>query len=164
MYIIINVKKNGENNQKEPEKTEDYIMYENVTYIAEKIENTFKKDGANYIAELGELNEGKDYDKTDRDNLTIYIPKSALEKKNEYNHIILYIHGGGWILNNKEENHYLWIMSVGQGYISATVGYTLLTEEYKSYGINVYRILDEITASIKTLKYILEFLALIHRN
>ena len=64
-------------------------------YKDDKIKNSFKKDGINYNKEIGEINEGKDYDKNNRSYYDLFIPYSALKRKNKYNNIILFIHGGG---------------------------------------------------------------------
>ena len=123
----------------------------NLTYdVNGKIENSFKKDGDNYHDEIGNLNNGKNYDKNDRNIYDLYIPQFALERKKETNGIILWIHGGAWIKGDKEANDKYCKLFSTQGYITATVGYTLLIDEYKKF--NIYRILDEITACIKAIK------------
>ena len=63
---------------------------------------------------------------------------------------MLWIHGGAWIGGNKEQLDIMCKLFSAQGYISATVGYTLLGDKYQ-YN-NIYRIIDEITACIKAIK------------
>ena len=58
--------------------------------------NSFKKDGINYIEEIGEINEGKDYEKNNRNYYDLFIPYIALKRKDKYNGIFLFIHGGAW--------------------------------------------------------------------
>ena len=124
----------------------------NIPYFKnDKINNTFKKGGANYNNEtIGEINNGKDYTKNERNYYDLYIPYSSTKKKDKYNGIILFIHGGGWINGQKESLDFLCSRYAKMGYITATMGYTLLLEKYKEY--NIFRILDEITSCIKSIK------------
>ena len=85
----------------------------------------------------------------------IYIFQIMDIKKDGANHIILFIHGGGWKLGSKEEMSTFCLMTSSMGYISANIGYTLLSQEYKNYNVNIFRILDEITACIENIKIIL---------
>ena len=63
---------------------------------------------------------------------------------------MLWVHGGGWIGGNLTMLEFLCGLYSPQGYISATMGYTLLNSNYTNY--NIFRILDEITACIKDIK------------
>ena len=127
------------------------LKYSNLTYDDNgKIENTFKKNGDNYNESMGEINNGKDYEKNDRNIYDLYIPQYALDRKNETNGIILWIHGGAWIEGTKDVMDYFCQLYSQQGYISATVGYTLLNSEHKVF--NIFKMLDEITACIKAIK------------
>ena len=127
------------------------LKYPNLTYDDNgTIENTFKKNGDNYNESMGEINNGKDYEKNDRNIYDLYIPQYALDRKNEINGIILWIHGGAWKSGIKEEMDIFCHLYSQQGYISATVEYTLLFGKYKDF--NIFRILDEITACIKAIK------------
>ena len=127
------------------------VQYPNISYSENnKIENTFKSSGINYNPDIGILNNDLDYEANDRNIYDLYIPTFALERKEQINGIILWIHGGAWKKNDKS------IMSLfcelyGQlGFISVTMGYTLLTKPYKDYSI--YKNMDEITACIKSIK------------
>ena len=132
------------------------IKYVNVSYTDEKIINTFKKGGPNYNETLGEINNGLDYIKTDRNIYDLYIPYTPPEKKNDYNYLILLIHGGGWQVGSKEELQLInELILLPRGYISATMGYTLINEDYIDYKANIFRILDEITTCIQSIKNIL---------
>ena len=127
----------------------------NITYDEDgKIPNSFKNGGENYIESLGPVNNNQDYEKNDRNVYTLYIPQFALDRKEETNGIILWVHGGAWIHGDKEEMEFLCKLYSQQGYITATVGYTILSEPYNNF--NIYRIMDEITACIKSIKNELE--------
>jgi acetyl esterase/lipase len=63
--------------------------------------NSFKKNGDNYKEEIGEVYDGKDYPKNERNYYDIFIPYSSLKNKNGINRIILFIHGGAWIHGKK---------------------------------------------------------------
>ena len=155
IYAFPKIQKNNENKQNENVYNPNYIIkYTNLSYTEDKIKNSFKNGGANYIEKIGEVNDGKDYEKTDRNIYDLYIPNKDI-KKNGTNHIILFIHSGGWRLGSKEEMSFLCLMTSSSGYITATTGYTLLTQEYKKYNANIFRILDEITACIENIKIIL---------
>ena len=112
--------------------------------------NTFKKGGDNYNESMGEINGGKNYEKNDRNFYDLYIPQYALDRKNETNGIILWIHGGAWIGGKKDSMDSFCKLYSQQGYISATTGYTLLNRGDKEF--NIFRMLDEITACIKAIK------------
>jgi len=115
-----------------------------------KIENSFKKGGANYKDEMGEINDGKDYEKNERNIYDLYIPYSTEFTKNKHNGIILFIHGGSWTSGNKSDMDYLARRYAKYGYITATLSYTLLLENYTDS--NIFKILDEITACIQSIK------------
>ena len=124
----------------------------NIPYFKdEKINNTFKKGGANYNNEtIGEINDGKDYKKNERNYYDLYIPFSSTQKKDKYNGIILFIHGGAWKYGDKSQMSYLCSRYAKMGYITATMGYTLLQDKYKDS--NIFKNLDEITSCIKSIK------------
>ena len=115
-----------------------------------KIINTFKKNDINYNETIGDLNNGKDYDKNERNYYDLYIPYSSTQKKDEYNGIILFIHGGGWQFGDKSNLNYLCSRYAKMGYITATLDYTLLTNKYKDS--NIFKNLDEITSCIENIK------------
>ena len=124
---------------------------ENIPYFKDdKIINSFKKDGKNYNETIGEINNGKDYQKNERNYYDLYIPYSTTLRKDKINKIILYIHGGAWIEGSKNYVSYFCSRYAKMGFITATLGYTLLLEKYKEYSI--FRILDEITSCIENIK------------
>ena len=112
--------------------------------------NSFVKNGNNFIEEVGEMNNGKNYTKNERNAYDLYIPSSAEEQKDKYNRIILFIHGGAFVGGIKEFMEF-WCRVYGSlGFITATMGYTLLQNDYKE--ANIFRMIDEITATIKSIK------------
>ena len=160
-FIILYTKKSKDKPTEEQKKSGDMpnidvynffgLKYPNLTYDDNgKIENTFKKNGDNYNESMGEINGGKDYKKNDRNIYDLYIPQYALDRKNETNGIILWIHGGAWIEGTKDGMDIFCKLYSQQGYISATVGYTLLNSKDKVF--NIFKMLDEITACIKAIK------------
>ena len=123
----------------------------NLSYAEDNIIiNSFVKNGNNFIEELGEMNNGQNYSKNERNVYDLYIPSSAIEKKDKYNRIILFIHGGAWIGGEKEEMETFCRIYGPLGFITATMGYTLLMNKYDQ--ANIFRIIDEITATIKSIK------------
>jgi len=122
------------------------ISYANSNNI---IINSFKENGDNYNSTIGNINNGKDYEKNERNTYSLYIPYSATQRKSENNNIILFVHGGSWIGGDKESLDPFCRIYAQMGYITATLGYTLLNGNYKDY--NIFRQLDEITACIQSI-------------
>jgi len=155
IYALPKIRNYNKNKEDKENKENGYpnfiIKYSNLSYTEDKIKNSFKIGGANFLENIGEINDGKDYDKTDRNIYDLYIPNKDI-KKDGINHIILFLHSGGWILGSKEEMSYLCLMTSSYGHITANIGYTLLSQEYKKYKVNIFRILDEITACIESIK------------
>ena len=160
VIIIIAVKKKTKIVEKiiekevQPDQNIDWNVYGTITYNISyssqgKIKNTFKENEENYNETIGNLNNGNDYDENERNNYNLFIPYYALKNVDENNGIILFIHGGSWIGGEKESFNLFCKMYAEMGYITATMGYTLLNGEYKDY--NIYRIMDEITACIQSI-------------
>ena len=121
----------------------------NISYLNGNnlIINTFKEGGDNYIEEIGNVNDGFDYEKNESVNIyDLYIPYSASKKKDKYNKIILFIHGGSWINGKKEDMEHLCKKYVKYGIITATMGFNSLQQGSTNHSI--FRILDEISATI----------------
>ena len=156
IIVLINAKNNYQYNLEKMGYVEPwYDLYgekiENIPYFKDdKIINSFKKDGKNYNETIGEINNGKDYQKNERNYYDLYIPYSTTLRKDKINKIILYIHGGSWIQGSKNDVSYFCSRYAKMGFITATLGYTLLLEKYKEYSI--FRILDEITSCIENIK------------
>ena len=103
-YFQYLIQKEKEDNKNE-KSVEDYLLeingfkekwYDiygnrtiNISYLEnDVIPNTYKKSGSNYIEELGEVNGGKDYSKHDVNVYDLYIPYSALKRKNKHNGVV----------------------------------------------------------------------------
>ena len=122
----------------------------NISYAQNNIiPNSFKVGDVNYNLDIGNINEGKDYNKNERNIYNLFIPYTSLDKKNKHNGIILFIHGGQWTGGYKEDVENFSSRYAKQGYITATMEYTVLSENYTEY--NIFRILDEITVCIKSI-------------
>ena len=76
-----------------------------------------------------------------------------MKNKDKYVTILLNIHGGGWMQGNKADVYETSKSPLYKDFIIATMSYTLVNGDYKEY--NIFRIIDEITAVIKTLKQFL---------
>jgi acetyl esterase/lipase len=111
--------------------------------------NSFKKNGDNYIEEIGEINKGKDYQKTERNVYDLYLPYSSMKNKGGINRIMLFIDGGGWKFFSKEYIEFMCHRYTKYGYITATMNHTFLGNKECS----IFRILDEIAACAADIKY-----------
>ena len=121
----------------------------NIPYFKNnQIINSFKKNGDNYNETMGEINDGKNYTKNERNYYDLYIPYSSTKNKDKYNGIILFIHGGSWQYGDKNMMSYLCSRYAKMGYITATLSFTLLGKKES----NIFRILDEITSCIESIK------------
>ena len=141
----------------ELEKKNIAYTVNNVPYADKNnsIKNSFKKGGAHYIEELGEINKGQDYEYTDLNVYDLIIPYTAQQNKDKYNKIILYIHGGSWTGGNRADAKAIYENLAQSGFISGTLDYTVLNiTRYNN--INIYRIVDEIFAAINHIKNFLK--------
>lgn len=130
------------------------IKYSNITYAEDNIIiNSFKINSDNYKKELGDINNGSDYNETNRNNYTLFIPYLSTKNKDKYKSIILFIHGELWIKGNKEFIEPLADIYAQNGYITAVMDYTFLSDDYKEYNFSIFRILDEINSCVKAIKY-----------
>ena len=122
----------------------------NLSYVKENgiIHNSFKERGENYNSEIGNINYGEDYIKSERNIYDLYIPYTATQRKEKNNKVILFIHGGGWMEGQKEYMDVLCKSYAKYGIITASIGYTLI--KINNTQTNMYRILDEITAAINS--------------
>ena len=142
--IILYFKKDKED--KNPEKdsgtdkeSSEYSIYYNIKTSENKtIKNSFVNGSENYKKGFGEV------------NFDLCIPNKIMKNKQNYNTIVLDIHGGGWISGKKADIIETCNGIFVKGFIVATMSYTLLDGSYKVY--NIFRIIDEITAVLKTLK------------
>ena len=148
-YIKKDSNDNNNDNNNDNDKNNQFRIYYNISYFnktTEKIENSFRTEGDH--KQFGNINGGKDYNYSDSNYFSMIIPQSAYDNKGGYNKIFLWIHGGAWVLGNKEEFFELCKYSANVGYISVTMGYTLLNDTSSGHA-SIYRIIDEITACIK---------------
>lgn len=130
------------------EKIIKYYIYSNLpTAINKKIRNSFKEGAENYNGIIGNINDGYDYDETERDNYDLCIPNHIMKRKNKYNRLILYIHGGGWISRQIMNVSELCEHYENNDYISASMPYTIFNNTYNN--TNMFRLIDEITYEIK---------------
>ena len=148
-------KEDREHDKEKDEEIPEYsIIYLNIsTSENHLIRNSFKKDGENYNPKIGDINNYLDYNETDRDNFDICIPENIMKNKDKYVTIVLNIHGGGWMQGNKADVYETSKSPLYKDFIVATMSYTLVNGDYKEY--NIFRIIDEITAVIKSLKQFL---------
>ena len=170
IYFFVFNKNKGKNDQKEQDDkdSKDYIpdytdlepellndtnitFLSNVSYANKKIKNTFKKGEANFNENIGNINDGEDYEKNERNIFDIYFPdKNMINLKKP---IILNIHGGGWTEYSKEICTLYCLNLTEKGYITVNMGYTLINQPNTTS--NIYRILDEVTATISSVKKLL---------
>lgn len=123
----------------------------NISYVKDNIVfNSFKLNGENYIKEIGDINNGNDYKKNERNVYDLYMPYIATQRKDKNNKILLLIHGGFWQTGNKEMMEEYCKMYVKYGIITVSMEYTLI--DLQNNETNVFRILDEITATINSIK------------
>ena len=134
-------------------KSEDVpesLVFKNVVYSnleGGKIKNSYTKaQGFKY-----DLNNKEDYvaDKNNN-NFDLYVPEGAAKDKDQ--NVVLFIHGGAWISGLKSHVNPYVKMFANEGYIAATIEYTLLKAEMDDPSLSVFRDLDEIDACIYTMK------------
>ena len=77
-----------------------------------------------------------------------------MKRKNKYNKIFLMIHGGGWVHGEKMNVKEMCKNLEKYAFISASMSYTLLNSTYKE--TNMFRLIDEITSTIKGIKSLLK--------
>ena len=118
-----------------------------------RIENTFKINGSNYNIAFGNVNKGEDYGRNpDKNIYDLFIPNDL--DKNKYNKILLFIHGGFWVKGDKSLSTPICEDLANQGYITASMGYSLLNST--NYNSSIFRMLDEVASAIKSIKKVLK--------
>ena len=90
------------------------------------------------------------YGAGERNVIDIYVPAEAYEK--EANGCILFIHGGSWSSGSKDEMMGECVALANEGYITATMSYTLINDENRNTSYSVMTVLDEITQAIAAIK------------
>ena len=86
---------------------------------------------------------------SERNVMDIYVPAEAYEK--EENGCILFIHGGSWSSGSKDEMLGECVALANEGYIAATMSYTLITDD-NTDTYSVMTVLDEISLAIEAIK------------
>ena len=141
-FVIKKDDKDNKNNNNPPK-----FFYNVKTAENGKIKNTFREGEANYIASLGNFNDGNDYEENERDNFDLCIPYSISQRKDKYNVIYLQLHGGGWVEGEKENITLFCNANAELDVITITMSYTLLNGTYPQS--NIFRIMDEVNACVK---------------
>ena len=141
----------------ESPKVEDSLVFKDLYYANEegKIVNTYKAGGVN--ENQFHVNGDQDYvGDPDENNYDLYVPNTA--KRNDKHLVMLFIHGGAWVGGFKTDmNQYVYEFA-NQGYITATIKYTLLNknsllaEGTDNPELSLFRDLDEIDACITSIK------------
>ena len=153
--ILFFILKKKYGNKDKGEIIYDYYFFKNIsTAENKKIRNSFKVGGENYNKILGNINNGNDYEESDRDNFDLCIPYNITKRKSKYNKILLMIHGGGWVHGQKMNVEEICKNLEKLGFISASMSYTLFNGTYKE--TNMFRLIDEITSTIKGIKLLLK--------
>lgn len=152
VYYLFSRKTGQKSNEKLVEKPNEKSMFSSqldIPYGENIIENTFKTNGCNFNQILGDINKGENYGRNPNKNkYDLFIPNNL--DKNQYNKIILLIHGGAWNALNKTMFWPICESMANLGYIAATKDFTLLNDANNNPSI--FRILDEVAAAIKSIK------------
>ena len=82
-------------------------------------------------------------------NMNVYVPNGV--DRSAPQGVILFIHGGSWSSGDKWEEAIRCRLLANRGYITATMNYTLRTEDIADE-YNVFMVLDEIDAALHRLK------------
>lgn len=96
-----------------------------------------------------EIHRDVSYGASDSEVMDIYIPKEAYGK--EANGCVLFIHGGSWSGGDKREEELRCRNVASNGYIAATMNYTLHNEDTQ-YTYTVEHVLDEIDMALERIK------------
>ena len=137
----------------ENENTPNSYCFKSIPYgTNDKIKNNYA-EGEEFENEFN-VNDNKDYPASkSNNNYDLYIPKGI--NKNEKHVVMLFIHGGAWIGGFKTDvNPYVYQFA-NEGYITATIKYTLLKKSMDDPSLSLFRDLDEIDACIASIKSVL---------
>ncbi len=90
------------------------------------------------------------YGENPRNYYDLYLPEDISESTNpKVKHLILYIHGGSWTSGDKSDGMVYCRNFAGNGYVAATISYTLHAEGVKT---NILKINEEVRASVSAIK------------
>ena len=121
---------------------------ENLSYVKNGIiNNTYKLGGINYNEEIGNVYNRKDYAGNENNKYDLFIPIKAINKKNDYNGLIIFLHGGGRF---KEDMQYFCSRYAKAGYITATMHYNEVKNNDNI--TSLFSMLDEIRACVTDIK------------
>ena len=137
----------------ENENTPNSYCFKSIPYgTNDKIKNNYAT-GEKFENEFN-VNNNNDYPATkSNNNYDLYIPKGI--NKKEKHIVMLFIHGGAWIGGFKTDvNPYVYQFA-NEGYITATIKYTLLKKSMDDPSLSLFRDLDEIDACIGSIKKVL---------
>ncbi len=130
------------------EKWYDYygIKFSNLSYsIEKKIKNSFANGEEHYDSNFEDINNNKDYNEISNNIYDMYIPYSAIEKKEETNGIIFWIHGGFFLSGKKSDIESFCIRYAKLGYITVNIELSLLKGKNQH---NIFKLMDEIDSVI----------------
>ena len=96
-----------------------------------------------------EVHRNVKYGEADCEIMDIFIPKEAYERQS--NGCVLLIHGGSWSGGDKSEEEIMCRYLASRGYITATMNYSLYSDE-RADSYNVDMVLDEIDAALAKIK------------
>ena len=85
------------------------------------------------------------YGSDETNTMDIYIPNKAYRR--ESNGVVIFIHGGSWTGGDKADEEARCRILASQGYLAASVNYTLWSDENSSE-YTVFSVLDEIDAAL----------------
>ena len=134
---------------------ENALCFKNIPYDVDNvIPNTYKTGGENEI--IYNVNGGEDYyGDAQSNNYDLYVPNSDITPRDQDHIVMLFIHGGAWVMGYKTDvNPYVHEFA-NRGYITATIKYTKLHRAMDDPTLSIFRDLDEIDACIKSIKKVL---------
>ena len=136
--------------------TTEALLFKDVPYSnlevdgVKKIKNTYLKGDGHYEFEY-RVNDNHDYAVDPENNVfDLYVPK-GLDKTSDQK-VVLFVHGGAWVSGAKSHVNPYVKEFARRGYISATIEYTLLKESMDDASLSIFRNLDEIDASVSSIK------------
>ena len=90
---------------------------------------------------------GSDYIGNDNNKYDLFVPMKAINKKNNYNGVMIFLHGGSRF---KEDMHYICARYAKMGYITATMHYNEI--KFDLIHTSLFSMLDEMRACIAHIK------------
>ena len=81
----------------------------------------------------GQIHRDLSYGKSERHKYDLFVPSNVQWCADSTASLILFVHGGGWIGGDKEDIEYMCQRYAKQGYLTATMNYTLLNPEQPQF-------------------------------